>query len=383
MAKRRASGEGNIRKRSDGRWEGRYVAGHDANGKPIRKNVLGKTQAEVRAKLKTAINAAETIDVAKAGEYTVEKWVKTWYELYSKPNIREKTQAYYETFINRHIIPMLGSIKLEKLTSRDIQKMYNSVRENGRVRAVQKDSNPGMSASYVRGLHMMLHNCLGRAVKERLILRNPTEDCIVPKIEKKEMTILKPEDIGAYLKEADRRGVMAMFYLELCTGLRKGELTALLWEDLNVEAKTISVSKQAVGVKGGGVKITRPKTETSIRRISIPQQAVDLLVAEHGNHPDSPYLFTSPITGGMYHPDSIVNLHKKILRSAGLEHIRLHDLRHTFATLALQNGVDIKTVSGMLGHYDAGFTLRTYTHATNKMQEQAAETMGSLISQNM
>ena len=94
MAKRRASGEGNIRKRSDGRWEGRYVAGHDANGKPIRKNVLGKTQAEVRTKLKIAINAADTIDVAKAGEYTVEKWVKTWYELYSKPNIREKTQAY-------------------------------------------------------------------------------------------------------------------------------------------------------------------------------------------------------------------------------------------------------------------------------------------------
>ena len=383
MAKRRASGEGNIRKRSDGRWEGRYVAGHDANGKPIRKNVLGKTQAEARAKLRLAIEAAETLDVARAGEYTVEKWVRTWYELYSKPNIREKTQAYYETFINRHIIPILGGIKLEKLTGRDIQRMYNEVRAHGRIRTAQKDSNPGMSASYVRGLHMMMHNCLNRAVKERLILRNPTEDCIVPKIEKQEMKILKPEDIGAYLREADRRGVMAIFYLELCTGLRKGELTALLWEDLNVEAKTIYVSKQAVGVKGGGVKITRPKTETSIRRIAIPQQVVDLLTAEHEKHPDSPYLFTSPVTGKMYHPDSIVNLHKKILKGAGLEHIRLHDLRHTFATLALQNGVDIKTVSGMLGHYDAGFTLRTYTHATDRMQEQAAATMGALISQAM
>ena len=383
MAKRRASGEGSIRKRKDGRWEGRYVAGHDANGKPIRRNVLGKTQAEVRAKLRLAIEAAETLDVARAGEYTVEKWVRTWYELYSKPNIRENTQKYYETFIDRHIIPMLGGIKLEKLTGRDIQRMYNEVRAHGRIRAAQKDSNPGMSASYVRGLHMMMHNCLNRAVKERLILRNPTEDCIVPKIEKQEMKILKPEDIGAYLREADRRGVMAMFYLELCTGLRKGELTALLWEDLNVEAKTIYVSKQAVGVKGGGVKITRPKTETSIRRIAIPQQAVDLLTAEHEKHPDSPYLFTSPVTGKMYHPDSIVNLHKKILKGAGLEHIRLHDLRHTFATLALQNGVDIKTVSGMLGHYDAGFTLRTYTHATDRMQEQAAATMGALISQAM
>lgn len=337
MAKRRASGEGSIRKRSDGRWEGRYVAGHDANGKPIRKNVLGKTQAEVRAKLRLAIEAAETLDVARAGEYTVEKWVRTWYELYSKPNIREKTQAYYETFINRHIIPILGGIKLEKLTGRDIQRMYNEVRAHGRIRTAQKDSNPGMSASYVRGLHMMMHNCLNRAVKERLILRNPTEDCIVPKIEKQEMKILKPEDIGAYLKEADRRGVMAMFYLELCTGLRKGELTALLWEDLNVEAKTISVSKQAVGVKGGGVKITRPKTETSIRRIAIPQQVVDLLTAEHEKHPDSPYLFTSPVTGKMYHPDSIVNLHKKNLKGAGLEHIRLHDLRHPYVKHTTKN----------------------------------------------
>ncbi|MBE6910358.1 MAG: site-specific integrase [Ruminococcaceae bacterium] len=383
MAKRRASGEGSIRKRSDGRWEGRYVAGHDASGKTIRKNVLGKTQAEARAKLKLAIEEAEMLDVARAGEYTVEKWVKTWYDLYSKPNIREKTQKYYETFINRHIIPMLGDIKLGKLTGRDIQKMYNEVREHGRIRVSQKESNPGMSAAYVRGLHMLLHNCLNRAVKERLILRNPTEDCIVPKVEKTEMKILKPEDIGTYLKEAERRGVLAIFYLELCTGLRKGELTALLWEDVDVETKTISVSKQAVGVKGGGVKITRPKTETSIRKIAIPQQVVDLLVAEHEKHPDSPYLFTSPVTGKMYHPDSIVNMHKRILESTGLEHIRLHDLRHTFATLALQNGVDIKTVSGMLGHYDAGFTLRTYTHATDRMQEQAAATMGELISQSM
>jgi len=275
MAKRRASGEGSIRKRSDGRWEGRYVAGHDANGKPIRRNVLGKTQAEARAKLRLAIEAAETLDVARAGEYTVEKWVRTWYELYSKPNIREKTQAYYETFINRHIIPILGGIKLEKLTGRDIQRMYNEVRAHGRIRAAQKDSNPGMSASYVRGLHMMMHNCLNRAVKERLILRNPTEDCIVPKVEKTEMKILKPEDIGAYLKEADRRGVMAIFYLELCTGLRKGELTALLWEDLNVEAKTISVSKQAVGVKGGGVKIASSPEEA--RHSHKPQQAEEQL----------------------------------------------------------------------------------------------------------
>ena len=120
-----------------------------------------------------------------------------------------------------------------------------------------------------------------------------------------------------------------------------------------------------------------------VRKVSIPQEAVDLLIAEHGKHPENPYMFPSPVTGEMYYPDSVVNLHKKILKDAGLPHIRFHDLRHTFATLALQNGVDVKTVSSMLGHYDAGFTLRTYTHATRQKQDEAAQTMGSFMAQVM
>ena len=287
MAKKRANGEGNIRKRSDGRWEGRYTAGYNPEtGKRIIKNVLGKTQAECKAKLAAAMEATKGVDVS-------------------------------------------------------------------------------------------------RAVKERLILRNPTEDCIAPKVQKFEMQILQPEHIKTYLDAADKRGLLPMFYLELVSGLRKGELTALLWSDLDITDKTISVSKQYVKNPNGELTLSRPKTETSVRKVSIPQEAVDLLVAEHKKHPDNPYMFPSPVTGEMYYPDSIVNLHKKILKDAGLPHIRFHDLRHTFATLALQNGVDVKTVSSMLGHYDAGFTLRTYTHATRQKQDEAAQTMGSFMAQVM
>ena len=114
----------------------------------------------------------------------------------------------------------------------------------------------------------------------------------------------------------------------------------------------------------------RGKTENSVRLVSIPQTAVDLLIQDHNKHPDSPYLFHSPITGEMYHPDSVVNLHKKILKDAGLLHNRFLDLRHTFATTALQNGVDVKTVSSMLGHYDAGFTLRTYAPGKSRTGQQ-------------
>ena len=384
MAKKRANGEGNIRKRSDGRWEGRYTAGYNPQtGKRIIKNVLGKTQAEVKAKLAKALEDSKELDIVRTDEYTVAEWLRLWYELYAEPNVRPTTAASYRRNIELHVIPHIGDIKLNRLTSRKLQKFYKDLLENGRLREAQKEKNPGLSNSTVRGIHMMLHNALDRAVRERLILRNPTEDCIIPKLEKKEMKILRPEDIKAYLAAAERRGVLPMFYLELVSGVRKGELVALLWDDLDIEQRTISVSKQALSRPGGEIVVNRPKTENSIRAISIPQEAVDLLVEEHQKHPDNPYMFPSPKTGEMYYPDSVVNLHKKLLQDAGLGHIRFHDLRHTFATMALQNGVDVKTVSAMLGHYDAGFTLRTYTHATRQMQEQAAEKMGSFMTQVM
>ena len=383
MAKKRANGEGSIRKRSDGRWEGRYTAGYDQTGKRIIKNVLGKTQAEVKEKLTKAIEKSKKLDIVRSDEYTVAEWLRLWYELYAKPNIRPTTADSYHRGIESHVIPWIGEIKLKKLTSRDIQKLYKDLQENGRLRKSPKSQKPGLSNSTVRGIHMVLHNALDRAVKERLILRNPTEDCIIPKIQKQEMKILHPEDMKAYLEAADKRGVLPMFYLELVTGIRKGELTALLWSDLDEGKRTISVSKQAVGDRNRNVTISRPKTENSVRKISIPLSAVELLRQEHEKHPGNPWMFPSPRTGEMYHPDSIAKLHEKILGDIGLEHIRFHDLRHTFATIALQNGVDVKTVSSMLGHYDAGFTLRTYTHATRQMQEQAAEKMGNFMEQVM
>ena len=384
MAKKRANGEGNIRKRKDGRWEGRYTAGYDPKtGKRLIKNVLGRTQAEVKEKLKRALEETNGLDVSRAAdEYTVATWLRTWYELYAKPNVRTATANRYELIIEQYTIPRIGNIKLKKLTTRHLQKLYKELLESGRIH-IGKNQNKGLSSTTVHSVHLMLHCALDRAVKERLIPRNPCEDCIVPKPRKLDMKILPPEHMKAYLEAAERRGLLPMFYLELVSGLRKGELVALRWDDLDIQQRTISVSKQYVRNPDGSLELTRPKTENSVRLVSIPQTAVDLLVQEHAKHPDSPYLFPSPLTGEMYHPDSVVNLHKKILKDAGLEHLRFHDLRHTFATTALQNGVDVKTVSSMLGHFDAGFTLRTYTHATRQKQDEAAATMGNFMEQVM
>ena len=382
MAKKRANGEGSIRKRSDGRWEGRYTAGyHSETGKRIIKNVLGKTQAECKAKLSAALESVKGIDVSRADEYTVATWLRSWYDIYAKPNIRVATADRYHLMVEQYTIPRIGNIKLTKLTAHDLQKLYKELLENGRIDRKSGHGNPGLSSTTVRSLHLMLHNAFERAVKERLILRNPTEDCIAPKIQKFEMQILQPEHIKEYLDAANARGLLPMFYLELVSGLRKGELTALLWSDLDIQNRTISVSKQASWDTEHQLILSRPKTGNSIREVSIPQDAVELLKQEHAKHPDNPWMFPSGRTGEMYHPDSVVTLHKRILKDAGLEHIRFHDLRHTFATLALQNGVDVKTVSSMLGHYDAGFTLRTYTHVTRQMQQKAAEKMGSFMAQ--
>ena len=381
MAKKRANGEGNIRKRKDGRWEGRYTVGHDPEtGKAIIKNVLGKTQAECKAKLSAALESVKGIDVSRADEYTVATWLRSWYDIYAKPNVRVATAGRYQLMVEQYTIPRIGNIKLTKLTAHDLQKLYKELMENGRIDRKSGHGNPGLSSTTVRSLHLMLHNAFERAIKERLIPRNPTEDCIAPKVQKIEMQILPPEHIKDYLEAADRRGLLPMFYLELVSGLRKGELVALQWSDLDEANCTISVSKQASWDTEGNLILSQPKTGNSIREASIPQDAVELLKQEHAKHPDNPWMFPSGRTGEMYHPDSVVTLHKRILKDAGLEHIRFHDLRHTFATIALQNGVDVKTVSSMLGHYSAGFTLDIYAHVTTDAQLKAAQTMGNILS---
>ncbi len=332
MPKKRANGEGSLRKRKDGRWEGRYTAGCDpTTGKPIHKSVLAKTQSEAKEKLKQAIAEAEKLDMSRAKSYTLGAWIKLWYEVYAEPRLREKTKDYYLNYIDNHIIPELGNTPLEKLTTIQIQKFYNDLQKSGRIQRYThiKLKDKGLSTRVVRGIHTLLNNCLEQAVAERLLLTNPAKGCRLPKLEKREMKILPEDKIGPYLAEAERRGLLAAFYLELTTGLRRGELLALLWTDLDVENMTISVSKQVNRINGELV-VSQPKTPNSIRRLAIPQRAVELLVEEHTKHPHSPYLFVSPKTGTMFDPDSFRHTHEKILRAIGAEHIRFHDLRHPY-----------------------------------------------------
>lgn len=380
MAKRRANGEGNIRKRKDGRWEGRYTAGRDANGKTIYKNVLGKTQAEVKEKLKAAIESNKGLDIVRAGEYTVSQWLEVWFENWAKLKVRPSSHQTYRGYIDHHITPHIGNIPLPKLTTLDLQKLYKKLLTEGRVDRLESKNQPkGLSPKTVRNINQVISSAMDFAVEQRLIAVNPTNGCALPKSEHREMQTLTAEQIQSFLREAKESGVFELYYLDLVTGLRRGELLGLKWSDIDFVNHTLHIRRQIARINGEVVEAPL-KTKNSYRTISLGDDAIEIL-KQQKTKTHSEYVFPSP-TGGPISPDSVLHRLHRVLKRAGLPQVRFHDLRHTFATLALQNGVDIKTVSGMLGHFSAGFTLDTYAHVTTAAQRQAANTIGNILSQS-
>ena len=342
--------------------------------------MLGKTQAEVKDKLRAAIEDSKKLDPVKAGSYTLEQWLKLWYSVYVELQVRYSTREFYHNAIDHHIIPKLGNVKLEKLTMLQIQQFYNELLKSGRV---QKKNQPelkehGLSPRMVQCVHVVLNKALEYAVEEKLILANPAKKCKIPKNTHKEMNILPEALIGPYLSAAKEHGILAPMYLELTTGLRRGELLALRWEDLDVQNRTLSINK-SVARQDGKLVISTPKTPNSIRTVLLPEDTVKLLVEEHERHPANPYLFPSPRTGETWDPDGFRRLHDRIIKEIGAEHVRFHDMRHTFATLSLKSGVDVRTLSETLGHFSAGFTLSTYVHSTPGMKQSAADAIGNTI----
>ena len=378
MAKRRSNGEGNIRKRKDGRWEGRYTAGHNPqNGKQIIKNVLGKTQSEVKEKLKRAMEESKKVDITRTGKYTVSDWMEEWFENVAKLKVRPSSHQTYRGYIDHHIAPNIGNTPLEKLSTMDLQKLYRKLMNTGRVERIEAQDQPkGLSAKTVRNINQVISSAMDFAVAQKIISENPCKAAALPKLEHKEMQTIPSEQLQAFLSEAKATGVYEMYYIELATGLRRGELLGLKWTDIDWKNGIIKVRRSIARVNGKTVE-SPLKTKNSYRAVTISSQAIEVLKQQKAKTNDA-YVFPSP-SGGPISPDSVNNMLKRVLARAGIPKVRFHDLRHTFATIALQNGVDIKTVSGMLGHFSAGFTLDTYAHVTTSAQREAAETMGNIL----
>ena len=380
MPKRRANGEGNIRKRKDGRWEGRYTVGHDPEtGKAIIKNVLGKTQAEVKEKLKKAIEENVGIDYGRAKTYTVGSWLEVWMENYAKMKLRPSTFKTSQGFLKNHIKPQIGGIPLADCTSLDLQRFYKHLLDGGRVDRIEAKKKPkGLAPKTVRNIHQMIGSAYNLAIEQHLVTKNPTQGCALPKVEHKEMKTLTADQLSAFFREARDSGVFALYYIDLTTGLRRGELLGLKWSDIDLGKGDIRVQRQIGRIDGKIIEMPL-KTKNAYRALPLSADAISVLMQQRRKTGNSEWVFPSP-TGGPMSPDSVLHMLHRVLKRAGLPKVRFHDLRHTFATMALQNGVDIKTVSGMLGHFSAGFTLDTYAHVTTSAKREAAKTMGNILS---
>ena len=329
MAKRRSNGEGNIRKRKDGRWEGRYTAGHDpVTGKQVFKNVLGKSQAEVLEKLKKALEEAQKVDFTRTGKYTVAQWMEEWFENVCKVKVRPSSHQTYRGYIDHHIAPNIGKIPLEKLSTMDLQKLYRKLMSNGRVERIEAEHQPkGLSAKTVRNINQVISSAMDFAVAQKIISESPCKNVSLPKLEHKEMQTIPAEQLQAFLQEAKATGVYEMYYIELATGLRRGELLGLKWQDIDWKNGIIKVRRQLARVNGEIVEAPL-KTKNSYRVVSISPQAIEVL-REQKRKTNDQYVFPSP-NGGPISPDSVNNMLKRVLERAGIPKVRFHDLRHPY-----------------------------------------------------
>ena len=377
MGKKRPDGDGLVRKRDDGRWEGRIVVGHKDDSTPIFRYVLAKTQKELTKKLHAKILEYRGVELSEESAMTLAEWLEKWLSEYKVNTIRASTLERYSRDIANHVIPHLGYKKISFITTNDIQKMYVDIKENGRIKNREKLGSV-LSDSMVRSIHMMLHQAFEDAVKERLISKNPTKGTTIPKKSHAEMQVLNKEQMDRFFEEIDKDEIWRdFFYTELTTGLRRGEICGLKWCDFDEKHGTLSVCRNATAKKGGGVSIGETKTDTGNRLIYLPESTVKML-KKRKKRALTEWIFSNPYRPeDPLLPNSAYQKLKKILKKANLPNIRFHDLRHTFATHALTSGVDAKTLSKILGHTNASFTLDTYTHVTSDMQDRAANIVGN------
>lgn len=372
MAKRKSGrGDGCIHKRKDGRWEGRYVIGRNEKGLPKTKNVLAKTKRECEEKLKAlrdSIRGAEP-ERPKA-DMTFGAWMDRWYQTECKPAIRPKTQADYESRIYQHIIPELGHIPLTKLTPGDLQQFYIRLKQGGRLLRTE-EYGPGLSDRMVKSCHVTCRVALDRAAAQGLILKNPALSCKAPTTHPKEMQVLTQEEMQRLLIQAKENDCYELLLLELSTGLRRGELLALRWDDLDFQTGALRVERQVQRVKGT-LAVTQPKTKSSSRSIILPAPILEIL-KNYRQGINFPWMFPSPRKeNSPLDPAAVRKKLAIVLERAGCKHVRFHDLRPTFATNALEHGMDIKTLSAVIGHVSSATTLNVYAHVTDEMRQSAA-----------
>lgn len=374
--------QGSIQKRTGPRgttWYATVDLPRDpTTGKRRQKRLSAPTRRQVEALVAATLHATATGDAADAGRTTVREYLDRWLASVAA-TLRPATHRRYADLMRLHVVPIVGSVRLAKLAPLDVQRLYAD-----RLAA-------GLSPTTVHQIHNVLHRALKQAIRWGMLARNVTEAVDAPQPVNPECKTWDARQVAAVLAAGDADPLAALWRLALLTGMRRGELLGLAWEDVDLDRGTLAVRRTLSRGTGGTWELGSPKTAHGRRSIALPASCVAALRRHRAGQNadrlrlgdawhDRGFVFTNE-TGGPLHVNALVGRFRKVVAAAGVPTIRFHDLRHTSATLLLANGEHPKVVSERLGHSDVGITLNRYSHVTPDMQRGAADRLDATLDQ--
>lgn len=375
---KRSNGEGTIYQRKNGTWAGLLTIGRDENGKLKRLSFSGRTRKEVVEKLTKARAELQQGTFVEPNKVTVGEWLDTWLKEYKKPDLRPEVFQTYQMIIRVHLKPALGGVLLQALRPEMVQRLYN------------EKTASGLAPATVRKIHQVLHGALKQAVKNQLVVRNVSEATTLPKLQQtREVRALTLEEQQEFLKALEGHRLATAFKVLLGTGLRRGELLALTWKDIDLANATLTVRQSLVRVKGQ-LLFQEPKTKTSKRTIPLPDDLVSELKAHKAQqaqekllagpaYEDNGLVFANEL-GRPLDPRSFDRWFYQIREKAGLpKDVNLHALRHTYATRLLERGVSLKVIQQLLGHSKFDVTADIYSHVAPELEREAVAVLNGLF----
>jgi integrase len=377
--KRQPKGIGSVFQRADGRWIAQITL---EDGK--QKQYYAKNEKEANIRLRKAIDDLERGSLLTEKDQLLKDYLEHWLEHVKRPLLRVGSYLRYRDLIHQHIVPELGHLPLRKLKPEHLETLYAKLQEQGRT-----DGQGGLAAKTIRLVHGILYQSLELAVKRRRITYNVCRDVVPPRAERREMHTLTAEQAQQLLVTAKGHRLEALLTLALTTGMRRGELLALQWKDIDWKNGSLQVRRSVNRYAGQGFKVSDPKTASGRRKIALPAVALDVL-KEHRKQQLEERLQAGPqwkdrdlvfsnIYGDFLNPSHLGTDFHALLKKARLPLIRFHDLRHTAASLLLLMKVNPKMVQELLGHSDIEMTLGIYSHLLPGIHEEAMEKMDRLF----
>lgn len=390
--KNNAPGSGSIRKRTVTRkgkeytyWEARYTLGEDpVTGKQIQKSISGKSQKEVAQKLRQVTHELDIGTHIEPCKLTVKEWMKIWTEDFLV-GPKESTIYLYKRDVELYINPQLGKVKMCDLSTHIIQQFYNEL-----LKPSTKDKK-ALSPKTVRDIHGVLHQALQQAVDNKLIVANPSDACKLPKGQSREIHPFDGKHLIEFLETVKGHPHEYLYKITMFTGLREGEILGLSWDCINFENSYLTVKRQIRKnqEKGGEYYFSAPKNG-KIRIVPLAPSVIELFKLQQQKQEEmrlqagvawenkDNLVFTNAV-GDRLSYRTVYDCFKRIVKKMGLPEMTFHDLRHTYATISLASGDDIKTLQGNMGHASATFTLDVYGHVTETMKKRSADRLESFI----